>query len=79
MTLEQLMNELSDLAKSNPEMLTEQVSIMEPDYENGYSVKKLDIAFISNETGGVFSHEELTEEFEEDERKEYVKSVIIKG
>ena len=48
MTLQELIKKLNELANSNPELLNEQVSILEPDLEDGVSSYEIESIFIDN-------------------------------
>lgn len=48
MTLEDLIIKLNELANSNPELLNEQVSILEPDLEDELCSYEIESVFINN-------------------------------
>jgi hypothetical protein len=48
MILQDLIIKLNELANSNPELLNEQVSILEPDLEDGVSSYEIESVFIDN-------------------------------
>lgn len=79
MTLQDLIATLNNLASSKPELLAEQVSILEPDTACGYEICQVEESFINNARYEVCSLQELEEEFEEEDRKDFKKSVILMG
>jgi hypothetical protein len=48
MTLQDLITKLNGLANSNPKLLNEQVSILEPDLEDGVSSYEIENVFIDD-------------------------------
>lgn len=48
MTLQDLIIKLNELANSNPELLNEQVSILEPDLEGELCSYEIDRVFVNN-------------------------------
>lgn len=49
MTLQDLIAKLNELAISNPQLLTEQVSILEPDLEDESCLYEIESIFVNND------------------------------